>query len=69
MEYIMMLTEQNKSPLTQCSQLVAANAELFQRSMALQQECYKLDVKNKELKASTYVSGFNNNRERSILLC
>ena len=52
MEHIVMLTEQSKSLHTQCCQLGAANAELFQRSMALQQECYKLNVKNMELKTS-----------------
>ena len=56
MEHIMTLTDQNMSLQTECYQLMAANTELFQKSVVLQYECsnynYKLDAKSKKLKTS-----------------
>ena len=60
MQHIIMLTEQNKSLHTQFCQLVAANTELFQRSVALQHKCNTLDAKNKETK-DIYVPGLREN--------
>ena len=52
MEHIMTLTEQNKSLQMECYQLMAVNAEMFQKSVALQYECNKFDAKIKEMKTS-----------------
>ena len=52
MEYITTLTDQNNSLQTECYHLMAANTELFHKSVVLQYECNKLDAKKKELKTS-----------------